>query len=61
MEVKTQKKMTVLFSSVDLKEIVTISDRVIVMSKGRIMGIVNVHNKTTAIHRIGELMTGKGQ
>ncbi len=60
LEVKTQQKMTLLFSSVDLKEIVTISDRVIVMSKGCIMGVVQIKDKTAALHEIGTLITGKG-
>ncbi|WHP38987.1 MAG: hypothetical protein QJQ54_03175 [Mollicutes bacterium] len=39
-----------------MKEIVTLSDRVLVMSRGMIVGEVNPHSKT-AYQEIGKLMT----
>lgn len=47
---------SILFASGDLKEIVTLSDRVLVMSRGMIVGEVNPHSKT-AYQEIGKLMT----
>ena len=58
-EAQKQRQLTILFASVDLKEIVTISDRVFIMSKGKIVGVVKVKDKAEALSQIGALMTRK--
>lgn len=47
---------SVLFASSELNDLLTLSDRVLVISKGHIMGEVNPRNKH-ASQQIGELMT----
>ncbi len=57
-KLKEQQK-TIIFSSADLKEIALISDRIIVMSRGKIMGIITNTSNTNLIHKIGNLISGK--
>jgi len=46
----------VILISTDLEEVLELSDRIAVMSRGRIVGLVD--NDAAARNRVGELMSG---
>ncbi|MEP4030481.1 ABC transporter ATP-binding protein [Roseibium polysiphoniae] len=52
-------KKAILLISTELDELLELSDRIAVMSQGRIVGIVD--NDETARQRVGELMSGVGE
>ncbi|MBN9673902.1 putative B6 ABC transporter ATP-binding protein [Roseibium aggregatum] len=52
-------RKAVLLISTELDELLELSDRIAVMSQGRIVGIVD--NNETARQRVGELMSGVGE
>ena len=54
-----QEKKAVLVSSLELDELLNISDRILVLAEGRISGIVD--GKTTTRYEIGELMLKQGE
>ena len=52
------KGACILLISADLEEILSLSDRIAVLYKGRIMGILNNH-KNIDVTRIGLMMAGR--
>jgi simple sugar transport system ATP-binding protein len=52
------KGACILLISADLEEILSLSDRIAVLYKGRIMGILN-NSKNIDITRIGLMMAGR--
>jgi ABC-type uncharacterized transport system ATPase subunit len=53
---KRDQGYAVLLASEELEDLLNISDRIAVMSDGKIVGIVNAQD--SSVSKIGQLMTG---